>query len=145
LALGNQLPSPPDECIVRPEPTQGTETSKYLQERKSTETPLVAASESGTAQTPPYFTQEVDMFYVYILLEINTGRTYIGYTNDLKRRVAQHKAGNGCQTTRKGNWKLVYYEAFAVKEDATKREYKLKHHGMTKRKLFERLSKSLAG
>ena len=32
-------------------PTQGTETSKYLQEKKSTETPLVAASERGTAQT----------------------------------------------------------------------------------------------
>ena len=35
------------ECIGRIELTQGTETSKYLQERKSTETPLVAASESG--------------------------------------------------------------------------------------------------
>ena len=33
------------------ERTQGTETSKYLQEKKSTETPLVAASESGLAQT----------------------------------------------------------------------------------------------
>ena len=31
--------------------TQGTDTSKYLQERKSTETPLVAASEKGSAQT----------------------------------------------------------------------------------------------
>jgi hypothetical protein len=32
-------------------PTQGTETSKYLQERKSIETPPVAASERGRAQT----------------------------------------------------------------------------------------------
>ena len=31
--------------------TQGTETSKYLEERKSTETPSVAASEGGSAQT----------------------------------------------------------------------------------------------
>jgi hypothetical protein len=31
--------------------TQGTETSKYLVERTSTETPLVAASERGSAQT----------------------------------------------------------------------------------------------
>ena len=31
--------------------TQGTETSQYLEERKSTETPSVAASERGTAQT----------------------------------------------------------------------------------------------
>ena len=31
--------------------TQGTETSKYLEEKKSTEIPLVAASERGTAST----------------------------------------------------------------------------------------------
>ena len=34
-----------------PEQTQGTETSQYLEERKSTETPSVAASERGPAQT----------------------------------------------------------------------------------------------
>jgi hypothetical protein len=33
------------------EGTQGTETSKYLQERKETSTPQVAASERGSAQT----------------------------------------------------------------------------------------------
>ncbi len=37
--------------ILMGERTQGTETSKYLEERKSTETPLVAASERGGAQT----------------------------------------------------------------------------------------------
>ena len=43
--------SPAAEFIGRPGPTQRTETSQYLQERKSTETPSVAASESGQAQT----------------------------------------------------------------------------------------------
>ena len=33
------------------EPTQGTETSKYLEEKKSIEIPIVAASELGLAQT----------------------------------------------------------------------------------------------
>jgi hypothetical protein len=37
------------------EPTRGTETSKYPEERKSIETPLVAASERGIAQTIPGF------------------------------------------------------------------------------------------
>ena len=32
--------------------TQGTETSKYLEERTSTETPLVVASERGPGQWP---------------------------------------------------------------------------------------------
>ena len=36
-------------------PTWGTETSKYPEERKSNETPLVAASERGIAQTVPGF------------------------------------------------------------------------------------------
>jgi hypothetical protein len=35
----------------RGEPTQGTETSKYLEEEKSNEIPEVAASETGRAQT----------------------------------------------------------------------------------------------
>src|SRR4029079_10156067 len=34
-----------------PEETRGTETSQYPEERKSTETPSVAASERGRAQT----------------------------------------------------------------------------------------------
>jgi hypothetical protein len=52
-SLCKQMASPADECIVRVGPTQGTETSQYLEERKSTETPSVAASESGRAQTGP--------------------------------------------------------------------------------------------
>jgi hypothetical protein len=42
---GGHTPSP--ERV----PTQGTDTSKYLVEEKSTEIPLVAASERGRAQT----------------------------------------------------------------------------------------------
>ena len=41
----------PVECIGRIELTLGTETSKYQQEKKSIETPSVAASERGSAQT----------------------------------------------------------------------------------------------
>jgi hypothetical protein len=48
-SLGNQMASSAGECIARVKLTQGTETSKYLEERKSTETPLVAASESGSS------------------------------------------------------------------------------------------------
>ena len=40
------------ECIGQVERTQGTDTSQYLEERKSTETPSVAASERGSALEP---------------------------------------------------------------------------------------------
>jgi len=43
----NDLPSPAAEFIGRTERTQGTETSKYLEEKKETSIPSVAASESG--------------------------------------------------------------------------------------------------
>jgi putative endonuclease len=85
------------------------------------------------------------MFYVYLLRDAKSQNTYIGYTNDLKRRIDEHQTGKACQTTRTGDWQLVYYEAFLAKEDAMMRERKLKHHGMAKTKLFERLVKSLAG
>ena len=39
------------ESIGMAEATGGTETSKYPEERKSTEIPVVAASEPGSAQT----------------------------------------------------------------------------------------------
>src|ERR671921_2212443 len=42
---------PPAEYIGGWEASEGTETSQYLEERKSTETPRVAASERGSAQT----------------------------------------------------------------------------------------------
>ena len=51
LRLGNQTFSSIAECIGYVKSTQRTETSQYLQERKSNETPLVAASENGIAQT----------------------------------------------------------------------------------------------
>jgi hypothetical protein len=44
-------PSPAAECIGRQERTQGTETSKYLEEKRKKFIPSVAASEIGRAQT----------------------------------------------------------------------------------------------
>ena len=45
----------PAEYIGGCEPTQGSEPSQYLEENKATAIPLVAASESGTAQTQRSF------------------------------------------------------------------------------------------
>ena len=50
LGWGNSQSLLP-ECIGQVERTQGTETSKYLQEQKKTLIPSVAASERGRAQT----------------------------------------------------------------------------------------------
>ena len=85
------------------------------------------------------------MFYVYLLLDKKTNKTYIGFSRNLKQRIANHKSGIACKTTKNGDWHLVYYEAFSAKKDAQEREQKLKHHGMSERKLLERLGRTLAG
>ena len=46
-------PSPGTEFIGAEERTQGSETSQYLKEKKSTDIPQVAASERGRGQTDP--------------------------------------------------------------------------------------------
>ncbi len=68
------------------------------------------------------------MFYVYALLSKNNGDLYIGYTTDLKRRFGEHNDGKVQATKGYTPWKLAYYEAYAEKLDATKREKQLKMH-----------------
>ena len=82
------------------------------------------------------------MYYVYLLVS-EDGKTYIGYTSDLRRRLNEHNKGLN-KSTRGRKWKLVYYEAFLSEKDAKEREKKLKYRGSAKRKLLERLSNSLS-
>ena len=80
------------------------------------------------------------MFYVYVLRSLsNPGRTYIGYTSDLKRRFEAHNAGQN-KSTRGVEWELLYYEAYQSSEQARDRERKLKHDGRVKMFLMKRLT-----
>ena len=68
--------------------------------------------------------------YVYVLATQNPdGRTitYVGWTLDLDRRLAEHtgKAG-GAKTTRGREWLLVYAEKLRTRKGAMRREFVLK-------------------
>ena len=66
------------------------------------------------------------MHYVYIV-KCADGTYYTGYTNDLKRRIKQHNAGEGAKYTKgRRPVELVHSEQFATKSEAMKREYKIK-------------------
>ncbi|MFA4872167.1 MAG: GIY-YIG nuclease family protein [Patescibacteria group bacterium] len=65
------------------------------------------------------------MFYVYVL-KLNNGQTYIGYTEDLKRRFIEHQTGQSKYTKTHRPLSLIYYEAYLSKKDAAKREKVLK-------------------
>lgn len=67
------------------------------------------------------------MFYIYILQsKIKNDEFYIGYTNDLKRRLLKHNQKLNFSTKLYAPWKLIYYEACLEKSDAERREFYLK-------------------
>jgi len=67
------------------------------------------------------------MYYVYILRSLRHGKLYIGQTNDLQRRVADHNSSQGGKYSRaNGPWELVYSEAHPNRSSASKRELFLK-------------------
>ena len=66
-------------------------------------------------------------FYVYIMTNKNNRVLYMGITNDLKRRVDEHKEKLVNGFTKKYNVsKLIYYEIFEDPENAILREKKIK-------------------
>jgi len=66
------------------------------------------------------------MFYVYVLESESSRKWYIGYSSDLRARLKKHNQNGNTSTSNKGPWKLIYYEAYLVKEDAVGREIFLK-------------------
>lgn len=69
------------------------------------------------------------MFYVYVLQsEVDKG-LYIGFTGDLKRRLAEHQEGRSFSTSYRRPWRLIYYEAYLEETDASGREQYLKSGG----------------
>ena len=65
-------------------------------------------------------------YYVYIVSN-RTHVLYVGFTNDLTRRVAEHQEGLIAGFTQKYHLKrLVYFESYADVRDAIAREKQLK-------------------
>ena len=53
--------------------------------------------------------------------------TYVGYTNNLNKRISQHNSGKGAKFTRGRKWMLIYKEKFKSKKEAISREYYIKN------------------
>ncbi len=65
--------------------------------------------------------------YTY-LLRCADGSLYCGWTNDLEARLRAHNAGKGAKYTRSRRpVTLAYYEMYETKEEAMRREWKVKH------------------
>ena len=79
-------------------------------------------------------------FYTYVIASKKPSlKTYVGWTTDIKKRIAKHNSGKGAKSTRGRNWELIYKEKFDTKTKAMKREYKIKKDQSFRTKLKKKL------
>jgi len=75
-------------------------------------------------------------FYVYMLKSLSRRSvTYVGYTNNLVKRIALHNSNKGAKFTRGRKWKLIYKENFNSKKEAISREYYIKNNRTFRNKI----------
>ena len=68
------------------------------------------------------------MYFVYLIVSKNKKKTisYVGYTNNIEKRLTLHNNSKGAKFTKGKSWKLIYIERYYNKSNAMKEEYKLK-------------------
>ena len=66
-------------------------------------------------------------YFIYILTNKCRGTLYIGVTNNISKRIIEHKQNTKGFCFRYNLFKLVYFEEFSEIEDAIKREKQLKN------------------
>ena len=75
-------------------------------------------------------------YSVYLIISKINQRffTYVGYTNNIKKRLKLHNSSKGAKFTRGRKWKIIYKKSYNTKSEAMKNEYLLKKD---KKKRFE--------
>ena len=70
----------------------------------------------------------LEKFYVYLIANLNNKKiiTYVGWTNNLKKRLQLHNSGKGAKFTRGRKWILIFKKKLLSKKKAMQFEYKLK-------------------
>jgi len=76
-------------------------------------------------------------YFVYLIISKNKQKhlSYVGYTNNLKKRLAKHNASKGAKFTRGRKWILAYSMSYDSKSKAMVEEYKLKKNYNLRNKL----------
>tara|TARA_B100001029_G_scaffold162495_1_gene151952 strand:+ start:367 stop:621 length:255 start_codon:yes stop_codon:yes gene_type:complete len=67
-------------------------------------------------------------YSVYLIASKNKKKTisYVGYTNNIEKRLKLHNSGKGAKFTKGKKWKLIYFKKYKSKIKAMQEEYKLK-------------------
>ena len=79
-------------------------------------------------------------YYVYLIKSINSKhiKSYVGYTNNINKRLEKHNTGKGAKSTRGFKWKLIYKKKFISKSKAMSYEYKLKKDRKTRNAIIKK-------
>ena len=79
------------------------------------------------------------MIYFVYLIKTTKGyqnKSYVGYTNNILKRLAKHNSNLGAKSTKGYKWELVYKKKFYLKNKALSFEYKLKKDRKERTKLI---------
>ena len=87
--------------------------------------------------------RNIFMYYVYILKSSKDNKLYIGSTNNLRKRLEEHRSGQVDSTRPRIPFNLMYYEAYASERDARYREHNLKLRKRAWVQLKKRIEESL--
>lgn len=82
------------------------------------------------------------MYYVYVLQSLKDKHTYVGYSDNVERRIEEHNNGRSKATKHRRPFQLLFVEEFSTIAEAKKRELYWKS-GAGRRELkkyFEKMS-----
>ena len=68
------------------------------------------------------------VYYVYLIKTLDgfLNKSYVGFTNNIEKRLDKHNSNLGAKSTRGYKWEIVYNKRFYSKNKALSFEYKLK-------------------
>ena len=83
-------------------------------------------------------------YFVYLIATLKKNKviSYVGFTNNLKKRLSLHNSGKGAKFTRGSNWKIIYRKKYTNKKIAMSEEYKLKKNYKLRNKIKLKFNKN---
>ena len=85
------------------------------------------------------------VYYVYLIKTIDgyLNKSYVGFTNNLQKRLNSHNSNLGAKSTKGYKWEIVYTRRFYSKNKALSFEYKLKKDRNERQKLLNEYKKKI--
>ena len=83
------------------------------------------------------------VYYVYLIKTLNgyLNKTYVGYTNNILKRLDKHNTNQGAKSTKGYKWELVFRKKFYSKNKALSFEYKFKRDRKERLKIINAFKK----